>query len=126
MSLREAAGTMAARSGQRMAFAQDDWQVQVNPMVVDNMVILVLTAATDDPIEVTFSFDTEACRLLRARYLSGREIHETVWADRISFGVQGKTHYQIALNKNTGFTGPFVLKMLQEGRLSNNSYFFVH
>ncbi|MDR4987506.1 MAG: hypothetical protein RG741_01550 [Bacteroidales bacterium] len=122
---REMAGTMAARSGQKMAFAQDDWQVQVNPMVVDNMVILVLTAAADDPIEVTLSFDTEAYRLLRARYLSGREMHETVRADRISFGVQGKTHYQIVLNKNTGFTGPFVLEVLQEGRLSYNRQFFV-
>ena len=119
------AGTMAARSGQKLAFAQDDWQIQINPMVVDQTVILVFSAASDRPLDVSLSFDTQSYRLIRARTLSGTDRGSTTQAGAVSFAVSGKTVYQVVLNQYSGMSSPFYLEVMQDGRLLQSREIFV-
>ncbi|TVR38920.1 MAG: hypothetical protein EA394_10195 [Bacteroidia bacterium] len=110
-------GTMAARSGEKLAFSHDSWQVEINPMVVDQMAILIISVASDRPLDVNLSFDTQAYRLSRARYLSGTDIGSAIQAGSISFGVSGKAVYQIVLNQYSGMSSPVFLELTQEDQV---------
>ncbi len=119
------AGTMAARSGQKLALAQDDWQIQINPMLVDQTVILVFSVASDRPLDISLSFDTQAYRLIRARTLSGTDKGSSTQAGEVSFSVSGKTVYQVVLNQHSGMSSPFYLEVLQEGHLLQSREIFL-
>ncbi len=121
----EMVGTMAARSGQKLAFSQDDWQVQINPMIVDQMVILVFSAASDQPLDVNLSFNTQAYRLIRARQLSGTDRGSAMQSGAVRFGVSGKIVYQVVLNQNSGMSAPFFLEVIQDGSVLYSSEIFL-
>ena len=118
-------GTMAARSGQKLAFSQDDWQVQINPMIVDQMVILVFSAASDQPLDVSLSFDSQTYRLIRARYLNGTDRGSTMQAGAVRFGINGKAVYQVVLNQNSGISAPLFLEVIQDGAVRYSSEIFL-
>ena len=119
------AGTMAARSGQKLAFSQDDWQVQINPMIVDQMVILVFSAASDQPIDISLSFDSQTYRLIRARYLSGTDRGSAMQAGAVRFGISGKAVYQVVLNQNSGMSAPLFLEVIQDGTVRYSREIFL-
>lgn len=119
------AGTMAARSGQKLVFSQDDWQVQINPMIVDQMAILVFSAASDQPLDVSLSFDSQTYRLIRARYLSGTDRGSAMQAGAVRFGINGKAVYQVVLNQNSGMSTPLFLEVIQDGTVRYSSEIFL-
>lgn len=119
------AGTISAISGQKLAFSQDDWQLQINPMLVDQMVILVFSTTSEQPLDVALSFNSLDYRLIRARHLSGDDRGSTMQSGAVSFSVKGKAVFQIVLNQNSGMSSPFNLEVIRDGQVIYASEFFV-
>ncbi len=113
----DVAATMSARSGQKLSFNQDGWQMHIHPMVVDQMVIVVVSASSEHPMDIRLAFDTQAYRFIRARYLSGRDAGSVMQAGAVHFGVEGEAVYQLVLQQIPGMTAPFLLEVVQDGRI---------
>ncbi len=116
----EMVGSMTARTGQKLSFAQEDWQVQINPMRVDNMLILVFSAASEETLDVSLGYNTGVYRLSKSRYLSGQDTGSRIGGGSISFGVQDRVHYQLVLEEQSGLNAPFELTVSQNGRMQYN------
>lgn len=113
----DVAATMSARSGQKLSFSQDSWQMHIHPMVVDQMVIVVVSASSVQPMDIRLAFDTQAYRFIRARYLSGMDAGSVMQAGAVHFGVEGEAVYQLVLQQIPGMTAPFLLEVVQDGRI---------
>ncbi len=113
----DVAATMSARSGQKLSFSQDSWQMHIHPMVVDQMVIVVVSASSIHPMDIRLAFDTQAYRFIRARYLSGMDAGSVMQAGAVHFGVEGEAVYQLVLQQIPGMTAPFLLEVVQDGRI---------
>lgn len=113
----DVAATMSARSGQKLSFSQNSWQMHIHPMVVDQMVIVVVSASSADPMDIRLAFDTQAYRFIRSRYLSGMDAGSVMQAGAVHFGVEGEAVYQLVLQQIPGMTAPFLLEVVQDGRI---------
>ncbi len=113
------AGAMSARSGHKMAIAQNDWQIQINPVVVQEMTLLVLSVSAEQPIEINISYDPQAYRLVRARYLSGIDRGASMLTGGVRFEVNGEAVYQLVLNKHSGLTAPLALEVTKNGQVEH-------
>ncbi len=120
LATEEVAGSMTARVGQTMAFSQEDWQMQINPMRVDNLLVLVFSAASDEALDVSLGYNTAVYRLNKSRYLSGQDIGSRIGGGTISFGVQDRVHYQLVLEEQSGLSAPFELTVYQDGQIRYN------
>ncbi len=116
----EMVGSMTARAGQKMAFSQEGWQMQINPMRVDNMLILVFSAASNEALDVSLGYDTAVYRLNKSRYLSGQDTGSRIGGGFLSFGVQDRVHYQLVLEEQSGLSAPFELTVSQDGQMQYN------
>ena len=116
----EMVGSMTARAGQKLAFSQDDWQLQVNPMRVDNLLILVFSAASDDLLDVSIGYDATAYRLNKSRFLGGPDVGSRIRAGAVSFEIQDRVHYQLVLEAQPGMSAPFELTVYQDGQIRYN------
>lgn len=116
----EMVGSMTARSGQKLAFSQEDWQIQINPMRVDNLLVLVFSAASDEALDVSLGYNTAVYRLNKSHYLSGQDIGSRIGGGTISFGVQDRVHYQLVLEEQSGLSAPFELTVYQDGQVRYN------
>lgn len=104
--------TMSARSGQSMSFVQDGWQVQINPMVVDQMVILVASVRSEELLDVRLWYDRDTYRFVRARYLKGSGVEGDQGTAGVSrFSVQGEAVYQLVLTQYEGMSKPILLEV---------------
>jgi len=113
----DVAATMSARSGQKLSFSQNSWQMHIHPMVVDQMVIVVVSASSVHPMDIRLAFDTQAYRFIRSRYLSGMDAGSVMQAGAVHFGVEGEAVYQLVLQQIPGMTAPFLLEVAQDGRI---------
>ncbi len=109
--------TMSARSGQSMSFVQDGWQIQLNPMVVDQMVILVASVRSDELLDVRLWYDRDTYRFVRGRYLKGGGMEGEQGTGGVSrFSVLGEAVYQLVLTQYEGMSKPIVLEVSDSQR----------
>ncbi len=114
----EVVATMSARSGQTLSFAYDTWQLQVSPVVVDQMIILVVSVKSDGPLEVIIGYDPQAYRLTRAKPLMDDAGTDAApGRGMIRFGFTGDMVYQVVLNQLTGIASPILFEISKEGKM---------
>jgi hypothetical protein len=113
-----AVGTIRAGGARVMTFGEDDWQLQMQSMVVDQTITLVLTAYAAEDVQVGVSFDPAVYRLIKAADISEKPAFSDVADDfsasgasdfsapapgqMVHFHVEGHNRYIMVLHKRTG------------------------
>ncbi len=109
--------TMSARSSQSMSFVQDGWQIQLSPMVVDQMVILVASVRSEELLDVRLWYDRDTYRFVRGRYLKGSGMEGDQGTGGVTrFSVQGEAVYQLVLTQLEGMSKPILLEVSDDQR----------
>lgn len=65
-----ASGTMGAGGGRGMTMSEDDWQLQMQAMVMDQTITMVMNAFASEDVQVGISYDPAVYRLIKTADIS--------------------------------------------------------
>ncbi len=118
--------TMTARSGQSLNIRQEDWHLQINPMVMNEAVILIASLQSESDLEVHMSFNPDIYQLVRTKSLKGDiERLPASNAGSVAFPATGDVMFQLVMNQRSGMTGPVQVSLLQDNRTIYQSEIFI-
>ncbi len=112
-------GSMGGRTTQAMSFGDDDWQLQLNSMVVDQTITLVITAYASVEIQTNISFDQGAYSLIKAGDTSSKPNQvPTVSGNELMFHIKGNERYFMILQQQAVIPmPPLHLNVVKNGSL---------
>jgi len=114
LSKRDIGATVSARSGQIISFSKDSWQIELQPVIVSDVILLIINARTSDLLQINLFFDHQAYQFEGTSLLSYETLPEVFSSpEKVSFEVRGSMVAQIALKSVSDIKKPFVLEVFQ-------------
>jgi hypothetical protein len=114
LSKRDIGATVSARSGQTLTISKDSWQIELQPVIVSDVILLIINARTSDLLQINLFFDHQAYQFEGTSLLSYETLPVVFPSpEKVSFEVSGSMVAQIALKSVSDIKKPFVLEVLQ-------------
>jgi|GEM_PF-5448196 len=108
---------ISARAGQEVNFRGDDWQIQIQPVSVSDMIDLVMQVQTTAPLDINLYFEEKIYSLESVRFLRYDVLPKSEsQGGLVSLQVSGDLVAQFLFVRQRGIKQSFTLEVLQEGK----------
>jgi hypothetical protein len=118
LSKREIGATVSARSGQALTISKDSWQIQIQPVMVSDIVVLVLNSRTTDSMQMNLYFNQQTYHLESTQLLSYEFLPEVAsQPGEVGFIFNGSLSVQVILKQLAIKRSAIILEVVQDARI---------